>query len=152
MLPMDSNQYGKSFYEGHEAGSRTGAEVILGHVLRIFPGIRSCVDVGCGTGLWLAVLREKGVERIQGYDGPWVLDTGALAIPSECFSPVDLNKPLDGGTKFDLAMSLEVAEHLAPANSEAFVDTLTKMADIILFSAAVPGQGGAEHINERWPT
>jgi hypothetical protein len=45
---------------------------------------------------------------------------------------------------------MEVAEHLKAENAEALVDFLIGLAPDILFSAAIPGQGGRNHINERW--
>ena len=96
------------------ANSKTSAQIVLNHVLNLIPGVESVVDVGCGTDVWLSVLKEKGVKTIQGYDGNWVLGAEALAIPRECFSAVDLNKSFEVDRRFDLAMSMEVAEHLAP--------------------------------------
>jgi hypothetical protein len=148
---MTSCRYDKKFYETNFPDSKTSAQLILSHVLEVFPAIESAVDVGCGTGVWLAVLKEKGVKTIQGYDGAWVLGAEALAIPRECFFPADLNRPLEADRTFDLAISVEVAEHLEPTSSATFVHTLTRLSDLILFSAAVPGQGGTNHINEQWP-
>src|SRR5262245_46619739 len=148
---MVTEQYDKAFYDVHYQNSKRSAQFLLPHVLSLFPGIKSAVDVGCGTGIWLSVLREMGVETIQGIDGDWVLGAGVLAIPRESFQPVDLNKPINLDRKFDLAISMEVAEHLDPASSHSFVGSLTRLSDTILFSAAIPGQPGTNHINERWP-
>jgi hypothetical protein len=149
---IEDSAYDKAFYESNVIDSRRSGEAVLLHVLDLIPGIRSAVDVGCGTGVWLSILKEKGVETIQGYDGEWVLSAEALTIPRECFQPVDLNRPWDIGRRYDLAISVEVAEHLQPASSPAFVRSLARLSDVVLFSAAVPGQGGDHHINERWPT
>ncbi len=111
---MTSGQYDKKFYETNYPDSKTSAQIVLNHVLNLVPEVESVVDVGCGTGVWLSVLKEMGVKTIQGYDGNWVLGAGALAIPRECFSAVDLNKSIEVDRRFDLAMSMEVAEHLAP--------------------------------------
>jgi hypothetical protein len=70
-----------------------------------------------------------------GYDGPHVTP---LCIPKDRFAAVDLRQPLPADRKFDLAISGEVAEHL-PAT---LVGTLTSVSDVVLFSAAIPGQGG----------
>ena len=51
--------------------------------------------------------------------------------------------------KYDLAISLEVAEHLSPSRSCGFIDDLTNLSDVVLFSAAIPMQGGTNHINEQ---
>jgi hypothetical protein len=149
---IEDSAYDRAFYEFNVIDSRRSGEAVLPHVLDLISGIRSAVDVGCGTGVWLSILKEKGVATIQGYDGEWVLSAEALAIPRECFQPVDLNRPWDIGRRYDLAISVEVAEHLQPASSPAFVHSLARLSDIVLFSAAVPGQGGDHHINERWPT
>lgn len=53
--------------------------------------------------------------------------------------------------EFDLVVCLEVAEHLLKNNASSFIDYISSFAPIIFFSAAVPGQGGANHINEQWP-
>jgi hypothetical protein len=47
-------------------------------------------------------------------------------------------------------MSLEVAEHIHPEAAAIFVDSLVRLAPVILFSAAIPGQGGVNHVNEQW--
>jgi hypothetical protein len=47
---------------------------------------------------------------------------------------------------------LEVAEHLEPAAAEQLIDNLARLASVVLFSAAIPNQGGEHHVNEQWPT
>ena len=76
-------------------------------------GARSVVDVGCNLGHWLSVFLENGVESIQGFDGPWT-DAGRLVIPAETFSAADINERLPCRPRYDLAVSLETAEHLRP--------------------------------------
>lgn len=111
----------------------------------------SILDVGCGTGTWLKVAQELGISDIQGVDGNYV-DRSMLKISTNHFHPHDLNTPFTLDRKFDLAICLEVAEHLLPEAAEDLVSTLTKHSDLILFSAALPGQGGQHHINEQWPS
>lgn len=109
------------------------------------------VDLGCGRGTWLKVFAEQGGQDICGVDGPW-MDPDQLEIPRDCFVAHDLSAaapPVEG--PYDLAVSLEVAEHLPPPAATRFVDTLTALAPVVLFSAAIPGQGGVEHQNEQWP-
>ena len=74
-----------------------------------------------------------------------------LVIPRECFFEVDLDKPIEIKRRFDLAISIEVAEHLSKNIAVEFIKTLTCASDIVLFSAAIPFQGGTNHINEQWP-
>lgn len=110
---------------------------------------RSVVDIGCGVGTWLAAFRDLGIEDVVGYDGDYV-DRSLLQIPAEAFHPVDLNQPLRLSRRFDLAVSLEVGEHLHPERSGSLVADLVAAAPVVLFSAAIPFQGGTDHINERW--
>jgi SAM-dependent methyltransferase len=108
------------------------------------------VDVGCGLGAWLSVFQECGVERVLGIDGDYV-DRDRLHISSADFQPHDLTQPLNLDRSFDLAMSVEVAEHLDSEYAENFVDTLVALAPVVLFSAAIPDQPGEHHVNCQWP-
>lgn len=89
-------------------------------VLQLLP-VRSVVDVGCGDGSWLSVFRKLGVTDILGVDGEYV-DQDILQIPQDCFQALDLTKPFRLQRAFDLAISLEVAEHLPPDCAPAFVE------------------------------
>jgi len=108
------------------------------------------MDVGCGVGTWLSVFKEHGVRNIYGVDGLWV-DKGSLLIPEECFQALNLEEPLPLEIEVDLAISLEVAEHLPVRCAENFIDSLVRLAPVVLFSAAIPFQDGTHHLNEQWP-
>jgi len=111
---------------------------------------RTVVDVGCGTGSWLAEFQRHAVDDVLGLDGPWV-DTALLHIPSDRFRVIDLTKPILEPRRFDLVVCLEVAEHLHSEFAPTIVESLTSLGDVILFSAAIPFQGGYNHFNEQWP-
>lgn len=148
--PQPGSLYAARFFSAdRQDGSRRSAEVVIPWLLRMVPA-RSVADAGCGTGTWLSVCREQGVADVLGLDGPWV-PRGRLAIPAECFRETDLRRPFAVERRFDLALSLEVGEHLPAECAEGFIDSLTKLAPLVVFSAAVPGQGGTGHINEQWP-
>jgi 2-polyprenyl-3-methyl-5-hydroxy-6-metoxy-1,4-benzoquinol methylase len=84
-----------------------------------------------------------GVHDICGVHRDYV-SRSQLLIPDELFRAADLARPLALGRRFDLVQSLEVAEHITPAASEAFVENLARHAErFVLFSAAPPGKGAS---------
>lgn len=109
------------------------------------------IDVGCGLGNWIEVAKKLSGAEIIGVDGDYV-NRSLLKIDENEFVEKDLTKPFDLNRKFDLAICLEVAEHLPKSSAEGFVKSLTNHSDVIMFSAALPGQGGQNHINEQWPS
>jgi SAM-dependent methyltransferase len=141
-------RYDPKFYADLEDGARSAANRVLPIVMDLVRP-RSVVDVGCGAGDWLSALQGLSDCDILGIDGAHV-SPDQLKIPAESFRAVDLAQELSLGRKFDLAMSLEVAEHLAPDRAAGFVADLAGLAPAVLFSAAVPTQGGVHHINEQW--
>ncbi|MBZ9640828.1 methyltransferase domain-containing protein [Streptomyces sp. PSKA30] len=141
--------YGAWFYAGQQDGSARSAERVLPLVFDLVRPA-SVVDLGCGTASWLAAARRLGAKTILGVDGEWVSED-ALCIPPGCFLKHDLTYPLDlDGRRFDLAMSLETAEHLDAFRADSLVADLCALADVVLFSAAIPGQTGSDHRNEQW--
>lgn len=145
-----SDVYTSDFYQGHMEGSVSSAAVIAPIVMSLFP-VKSVVDVGCGVGGWLAEFARHGVADYRGIDGDYV-DRNLLKISADRFSARDLSQLSSIGERFDLACSLEVAEHLPPERAAPFVAALAESAPVVLFSAAAPGQGGDDHINEQWPS
>lgn len=146
---VSESTYSAAFFDGLDRQTRTSAEVIVPMVMDLFAP-RSVADVGCGRGVWLSVFQQWGVTRVAGLDGAWV-DQKELAIPSEFFHKTDLTSRWQVPGEFDLALCLEVGEHLAESAAARLVDNLTRAASVVLFSAALPGQEGTHHINEQWP-
>lgn len=144
--------YSRSTYLDRHRRTAHSANAVLSILMERLPGIQSAVDIGCGVGTWLSVLREKGVSDVLGVDGAWV-DPGLLVIPKDCFKQMALDKTeIRLPRKFDLAISLEVGEHLPPPRAKCLVRSLTELADCVLFSAAIPFQRGRGHVNEQWPS
>jgi SAM-dependent methyltransferase len=141
--------YSTEWFRTRAGGAEASSRVIVPLVLELVEPA-SVVDVGCGTGSWLATFRELGVERTRGVDGNWV-PREQLQIPPEDFLAADLSAGIPLDERFDLAVSLEVAEHLPEQSADKFVESLTRLAPIVLFSGAVPGQPGHGHINAQWP-
>ena len=138
-------------YKSYENSRDTlrSAQVIVPMVVRLLQP-KSVVDVGCGTGEFLLVFRQHGVQDTLGVDGGWI-NREKLVIPPAQFHAADLEKPIKIDRVFDLAVCLEVAEHLAPEVATTFVEALTSFAPVVLFSAAIPFQEGRHHVNEQWP-
>jgi SAM-dependent methyltransferase len=141
--------YNDEFYKKRQDFAIQSAREIVPLIIDLF-NPTSVIDVGCANGTWLSVFKELGVEDIIGIDGKWV-DQDLLLIPSQNFLVHNLEEPLHLTRKFDLVTSIEVAEHLSPERANSFIEELTKLAPIIVFSAAIPEQGGTGHINEQWP-
>jgi SAM-dependent methyltransferase len=142
-------RYDSTFFLGFRGTSHDSAQQVVPIVMDLLQP-RSVVDVGCGLGGWLAEFQRQGVERILGVDGDYV-DREHLLIDRSLFRPHDVTLPLPDVGRFDLAMSLEVGEHLPASAADTFVGTLTSLAPVVFFSAAIPFQGGTHHVNEQWP-
>lgn len=140
------------FVHSSDIYNTASAEEIVPLLLEFFDP-HSVIDVGCGIGTWLSVFKKNGVESVLGIDGDNVNKEQLFShIKQDEFIEYDLRKPLLIDRKFDLVVSLEVAEHLPEEASDAFIKSLTQLGDIILFSAAIPNQGGDGHVNEQWPS
>lgn len=146
---MIGRRYTADFHAGVAEAGRDAAGAIVPIVLELVE-LASVVDVGSGSGAWLAVFAEHGVEDILGIDGGDI-PSEQLQIPEERFLARDLAQPLTLDRRFDLAVSLEVAEHLPETAAAGFVASLVALAPVVLFSAAIPAQGGTSHLNEQWP-
>ncbi|MET3886884.1 methyltransferase domain-containing protein [Niastella sp. OAS944] len=147
---IESKHYNADFYADQQNGSYLSAQRVLPIVNAVFKPA-SVVDVGCGVGYWLKVWKEETqVKEVKGIEGPYV--TPAMLKVDPAFVQFqDLKEPVKLDRKFDLAMSLEVAEHLPASHAEQFVQSLTSLSNVVLFSAAVIGQEGTYHINEQMP-
>jgi SAM-dependent methyltransferase len=147
---MKNTEYSEDFYKDQMDESRKSAKEIIPLLLKKYKP-KSVIDIGCGSGSWLAEFYAQGIKDICGIDGEYVKEA-LLQIPNQCFKPFDIRnlKYEDINRRYDLATSVEVAEHLDKEKASQFVELLTKLSDVILFSSAVPYQGGTEHKNENW--
>jgi len=137
--------YDKVFFQRVSRGALPTARFVLPLIHQwIRPS--SVADFGCGAGVWLQVWRELGILDVTGVESQPPLHP----VP-HAWKVGDLSQPLDLGRNVDLVQCLEVGEHLPAAAAATLVATLTRCAPVVLFSAALPGQGGWQHINERPP-
>jgi SAM-dependent methyltransferase len=145
------NTYDNTFYKRQKEGSLRAAKIAFRQLEGIIP-IDSAIDFGCGVGTWLAAAELAGAGNLLGLEGEWV-KREALQSPNIELAHVDLNNiKLEKLEKRDVAICVEVAEHILPSSSRPLVSELTKVSDHVVFSAACPGQGGPGHINEEWPS
>ena len=138
--------YAGQFYDRANKSAlaaHTIVPIICSHV-----SVRSVLDVGCARGAWLAAWAATGCDDFLGLDGGDVSSDTLLIDPVK-FRYCDVSAPFRLNRQFDIVQCLEVAEHLSPERGVGLVADLATHGDIILFSAAPPGQGGEFHINER---
>jgi SAM-dependent methyltransferase len=140
------HKYDSDFYRFLASFATRSAEHVVPLLNGLVP-ISSVADFGCGRGAWLSVWQKAGAAVI-GIDGPYV-GSEDLMIPPDRFCAADLSQPIHMGRRFDLVQSLEVAEHLPSDRAAGFIRTLTDHSSLVMFSAAVPGQGGEHHLNEQ---
>lgn len=148
---MVGTAYSTAFYDDHRDGSDRSARVLVPLIMELLAP-QSVVDVGCGVGLWCRAFADQGVPLVTGIDGPWVTETAQWDRVSLDFNTAPLPfRPALPAQKYDLAITLEFIEHILPERAEATVDLLTSLSDVVLAGGAIPGQGGAFHVNEQWP-
>jgi SAM-dependent methyltransferase len=142
------------FYDSQETGSRDSAAAVVPIIVNLLKP-KSVLDVGCGVGPWLVAFAAAGLPVCHGIDGPWVNKTHFSLGPNKITS-FDFNsetapfKPALPQGRFDLVLTLELLEHVRPEAAPALVEFLTSLSDTVVFSAAIPGQGGTNHVNEQW--
>lgn len=142
-----TTDYDGAFFAHMTSAASHSAQVVAPLVLDLLPPVKSVVDVGCGTGAWGRAFQDLGAHKVLGVDGAYV-DPAQMLVD---FQPADLAAGMPDVGRFDLVVCLEVAEHLPETRAASFVRDLTALAPLVLFSAAAPGQGGTNHVNEQWP-
>lgn len=146
--------YNSEFYSHQAAGSLESARIILPKVFDLLShvevSVRSFVDIGAGAGTWARTASDLGVNDVCAIEGEWI-EPVATFVRKELYRYEDASAPISFNRRYDLAVSLEVGEHIGANNAAIFAHNLVKSSDILLFSAAIPGQGGTDHINEQWP-
>ena len=144
--------YDDSFYETSRAGMVNSAAAFVPLLMAQCEWPTTVIDVGCGEGWWAKEFQSHNCA-VTGIDGGWHGDhqLGEQFIPHNLANPLP---PVLHG-RYDAVVCLEVAEHLRPARARTFINdlcALTHDRGYIIFSAAVPGQGGTGHLNEQWPS
>jgi len=134
-----------SVYNGTEPNSQT---LYLEFLLKLLD-IKSICDLGCGPGYWVRAAKRLGIVDALGYDIPLAEGAHRIIEPNELIE-CDLSERYEFGRRFDLAVTTEVIEHIPQKKEKNFVDNCCRASDFVLFSGAVPYQGGVGHVNEQW--
>lgn len=141
VLPFDPS----SFAAIRESSIRSAS--IIAPVVQELVSANSVVDVGGGEGWWAAEFARLGVRAVSiDDDAASVLASGVEHLSYDLRNGLPPNLG-----SFDLALCLEVTEHLDPRTGERLVAALCSHSPVVLFSAGIPGQGGHGHVNEQWP-
>jgi SAM-dependent methyltransferase len=138
------------YYEKRQRRALRSAQAAVPVLVRLFEP-QSVLDVGCGRGEWLAALREAGIDDLCGIDHAPAFSAD-LAVPRELLTTLDLSAPFRLRREFDLALCLEVAQFLPSESASTLVESIVRHAKTVVFSAAVPGQGGDGNSNPQWPS
>lgn len=139
--------YDDKFYEVSRSGMQVSAEALVPILMEQLEWPGTVLDVGCGEGWWAHEFAKHDCA-VTGIDGGW----HGEHLLEERFIPHNLADPINLDKKFDTVVCLEVAEHLRPPRARSFIADLCNLAhSYVVFSAAIPGQGGTGHLNEQWP-
>jgi len=143
--------YDRAFFLEYSAANPTYAAAcdFIGEELGRRFAPRTAVDWGCGAGLHAAALGRRGVA-VLGVDAVRV--DADLRAPDVELLQRDLTQPValpDSFERYDLALCLDVLEHVHEAQSSAVLANVTRGAALVILSCAPPGQGGHHHVNEQ---
>lgn len=153
-LPM----YRAEYYDSFSEDATQSAQEVFKYFFGMETEPRNVIDIGCGVGEW-----GHGLARVHESWQYWGIDHNIplekLLVPQDRFIDLDLmqditeeNAPDMPMESFDVALCMEVAEHLPAERADFLVLLLCKLAPVVLFSAAVPHQQGVGHVNEQWQT
>ncbi len=138
--------YHKNYYDNFNNLSYEAGKIILSDLYKIYQ-FKSIVDFGCGAGGWLKAASELNDDiKLTGIDGDYIKNSLSFNKANFIFKNLEETINIE---KHDLAISLETAEHLKPERANSFIKDLCKSSNVVLFSAAVDGHGGANHYNEQ---
>jgi SAM-dependent methyltransferase len=143
--PYDAIYHRNYYAETVEAPALQSARVMASSMIDAFKP-QSIIDVGCGTGALLEAFRQMGCNVFGlEYSEAALAYCRKRALPVRKFNIAKDNLQ----ASFDLAVSFEVGEHLAPWSADRYVELLCSLSSRIVLSAAPPGYGGTDHINEQ---
>ena len=142
-------EYNMEFYNDMEILSVSSAKEIIPILVERYNPL-SVVDIGCGTGAFAFEFMRTGLTKVVGIEGEWMKNVSTI-LPKDNFFYYDITETIEPNIIYDLCLCLEVAEHLEKSKARILVSSLTSLSSRVVFSAAIPLQGGNHHVNEQWP-
>ncbi len=146
---IDSWIYNAVTLELFHSIAQQNAPKVIPSMLHCFPGISSVIDVGCGSGAFVAEFNRAGVRGIGfEHSAHGIALARNQGVDCRYFDVAQMG---DGqlSVSADLVYSFEVAEHVPVALADNFVDFVASLGPLVIFAAAQPNQGGIGHINEQ---
>ena len=146
MKKLDEKFFRKTLREDRQRSYKA----ICSYIIKgIKPDLRSLVDYGCGAGWLLYYFKKFGISNVLGIEpNQEVLQVVGKSVKKN-IKFLDLSKKIDLKQHFDLALNIEVIEHIDRKYEDIVLENITRHTNLLIFSAATPGQGGWGHINER---
>jgi SAM-dependent methyltransferase len=142
---MEEHFYDDEFFDMTIRTEEPSAHIVIDTLLEHYRP-KSVVDIGCGCGIYMKEFLKRGVSDVLGFDGSeWALKKSM--VPDGFIKIHNLQTSLKLNRKFDMCICIEVIEHIDSEFSDKVLNTLCSLSDIVVFTAAVPGQLGVNHIN-----
>jgi 2-polyprenyl-3-methyl-5-hydroxy-6-metoxy-1,4-benzoquinol methylase len=144
-LAAKEQVYDDGYFASMDALHREGYAALAARLHELLAP-RSAIDLGCGTGTILWELAQRGVD-VRGVEGSRrAIERSPVA---DVIVRANLERRLPPLGRFDVAICIEVAEHLPERAAPQLVESLASLSELVVFSAAPPGQGGTHHVNEQ---
>ena len=150
MEKFDTSLYNDEFFAWHKKYT-DGYSLSTGKKLFEHYKPKSVVDFGCGIGSYLSAAYDFGILKLRGFDIGSKF--AKIYTDKRILEFIDFDRDITTPIYFDcgycdMAICIEVAEHINPKGSDMLVENISSTAKMCVFTAAPPGQGGCGHVNE----
>jgi hypothetical protein len=157
-VQMTEEVYTKGYFEKIEEEEALQASR-LERILYALYKPKSVIDWGCASGLYLEPFMENGCEVLGIENSPVAIEmrhpdiriirsdmTQAIHLTPMTMKPVgiDVSAPV---TKFDMALCIEVLEHIDEQYSKVAIENVCRSSDRLVVSIAREWQQGPGHLN-----
>ena len=140
--------YSKEYYEGIRSANHSYYELFAQVLMEEFKP-STLVDCGCGHGDISKEFLSHGCKEAFLFDGSPDAVEIARSAGMKNVEQLDFANAETIPAKGDLAICLEVAEHIPTAYAGNLCRLLSNVAPTLAFTAAPPGQGGHLHVNNQ---